>query len=126
MAATSPRQEALERISKVFHEALERIIPADDNQRLKEETFRDFELQAQEFKAALIPTLLEERARLTDSAEVLEVGCYPHCGPHPAASGPAFAVSVFSPAGVQPLIWCGNSWAAGYFRACNGDARCEK
>ncbi|MGC9259577.1 MAG: hypothetical protein ACP5I8_05775 [Phycisphaerae bacterium] len=80
MAATSTRQEALERISKVFHDALERIIPADENQRLKGETFRDFELQAQEFKAALIPTLLEERARLTDSAEVLEAGCCPHCG----------------------------------------------
>lgn len=80
MAATSTRKEALDRISKTFRDALERMIPADENQRLQGNTFRDFELQAQAFKAALIPTLLEERARLTESAEVKEAGCCPHCG----------------------------------------------
>jgi hypothetical protein len=34
-------------------------------------TFRNFELQTQAFKAALLPTLLEQRARLTDSPEAL-------------------------------------------------------
>jgi len=80
MPATTTRQEALERICKTFHDALERMIPADENQRLQGNTFRDFELQAQEVKAALIPTLLEERTRLTDSAEVKDAGCCPHCG----------------------------------------------
>jgi len=80
MAATTTRKEALERLGKVFHDALERMIPADENQRLPGDTFRDFEIQAQAFKAALIPTLLEERARLADSAELEEAGCCPHCG----------------------------------------------
>jgi hypothetical protein len=80
MSATTTRKEALERICKTFHDALERMIPADENQRLSGNTFRDFELQAQAFKAALIPTLLEERARLSGSAEMKEVGCCPHCG----------------------------------------------
>ena len=44
------------------------------------EWLRDFELQAQAFKAALIPTMLEERARLTDSAEMKYPGCCPHGG----------------------------------------------
>ena len=80
MPATTTRQEALERICKTFHDALERMIPADENQRLQGNTFRDFELQTQAFKAALIPVLLEERARLTESAELKEAGCCPHCG----------------------------------------------
>jgi hypothetical protein len=80
MPATTTRKEALERISKTFHEALERMIPADEDQRLPGDTFRDFELEAQKFKAAVIPTLLEERARLTDSAQMKEAGSCPHCG----------------------------------------------
>ncbi len=83
MPAVTTRQEALERISQTFRTALERMIPADETKRLRGTTFRDFELQAQELKAALIPILLEEFARLTDSAEVAEAGCCPHCGsPH--------------------------------------------
>ena len=82
MPATTTRQEALERICKTFHDALERVIPADENQRLQGNNFRDFELQVQAFKAALIPVLLEERARLTESAELKEAGCCPHCGSH--------------------------------------------
>ena len=80
MAATTTRREALERIGKIFHDALERMIPADENQRLQGNNFRDFELQVQAFKAALIPVLLDERARLTESAELKEAGCCPHCG----------------------------------------------
>ena len=80
MPATTTRKEAIERISKTFRDALERMIPEGESQRLPGDSFRDFELQAQAFKAALIPTLLEERARLTDSAEVKEAGCCPHCG----------------------------------------------
>ena len=79
MAATTTRKEAIERINKTFHDALERMIPEDEGQRLPGDSFRDFELQAQAFKAALIPTLLEERARLSDSAEVKQAGCCPHC-----------------------------------------------
>ncbi|MDA8377002.1 MAG: hypothetical protein M0Z50_08080 [Planctomycetia bacterium] len=67
-------------MSKTFHYALERMIPADENQWLPGNTFRDFELQAQAVKAALIPTMLEERARLTDSAEMKDPGCCPHGG----------------------------------------------
>ena len=80
MSAATSRQEALERITKTFRDALERMIPADEGQRLRGTTFRDFELLGQEFKAALMPTLLEEYARLTDSASLKEAGCCPQCG----------------------------------------------
>ena len=42
MSATTTRKEALERICKTFHDALERMILADENQRLSGNTFRDF------------------------------------------------------------------------------------
>ena len=80
MPAATTRQEALERITETFHDALERVIPADGSKRLRGTTFRDFELLAQEFKAALIPTLLEEFARLSESACQEVAGCCPHCG----------------------------------------------
>ena len=80
MSAATTRHEALERITKTFRDALERMIPADKGQRLRGTTFRDFELLGQEFKAALMPTLLEEYARLTDSASLKEAGCCPQCG----------------------------------------------
>ena len=44
MSATTTRKEALERICKTFHDALERMILADENQRLSGNTFRDFDV----------------------------------------------------------------------------------
>lgn len=80
MSAVTTRQEALERINKTFQEALERMIPADASKPLRGGSFRDFELQAQELKTALIPTILEERARLDEAADGKQAGWCPHCG----------------------------------------------
>ena len=80
MSATRTRQEARERILKDFTDVLDRVIPADESVPLKGRTFRDFELQAREVKETVIPTLLEERAALSESASVSKGGRCPHCG----------------------------------------------
>lgn len=80
MAARRTRQEARERLQKLFAEALDRLIPADPGQPMKGRSFRDFELKGVEFKQALVPALLEELAGLDESAQVPEAGRCPHCG----------------------------------------------
>jgi hypothetical protein len=80
MAARTTRREARERLVKTFMESLDRMIPEDESVPLKGKTFRDFELQAQKLKEAVVPTLLEERAALDDGAEVSGAGICPHCG----------------------------------------------
>jgi hypothetical protein len=80
MSAIRTRQEARERIAKNFFDALDRIIPADESVPLKGTTFRDFELQARQVKETVIPTLLEERAALSESASQQQAGLCPRCG----------------------------------------------
>ncbi|MHB1768470.1 MAG: hypothetical protein ACYCUV_11555 [Phycisphaerae bacterium] len=80
MSAIRTRQEARERIAKHFFDELDRVIPADESVPLKGQTFRDFELQARQIKEAVIPTLLEERAALSESASQRQAGRCPHCG----------------------------------------------
>ncbi len=80
MSAIRTRQEARERIAKHFFDELDRMIPADESVPLKGQTFRDFEEQARCVKEAVIPTLLEERAALSESAIQQQAGLCPRCG----------------------------------------------
>ena len=80
MPALRTRQEARERVMKTMLAALDRIMPAEEAKPLKGTTFGSWEDQADEFKRAVIPTLLEERAALEPNARVEAGGCCPLCG----------------------------------------------
>jgi len=82
MAARTTRQEARENITKAFMDSLDRIIPADERVPLRGRTFLDWERQADVMRQAVMPTLLQERAALDDSAQVEAdgVGRCPWCG----------------------------------------------
>ncbi len=80
MPARTTRKEARERLIKTMLAAVDRIVPEDESVPLKGSTFREWEDQADAFKRAVIPTLLEERAALEDSARVGHGGHCPHCG----------------------------------------------
>jgi len=80
MAARTTRKEARERLIKTMLAAVDRIIPADESVPLKGSTFGEWEDQADAFKRAVIPTLLEERAALEETAKVEQGGHCPHCG----------------------------------------------
>jgi len=80
MAALRTRKQARERALQTFRAALDRMIPEDESVALQGRTFRDFELQVQTLKEAVIPTVLEERAALDAQAQVAAAGACPHCG----------------------------------------------
>ena len=80
MPATTTRKEARERLLKTMLEALDRIIPEDESKPLKGTTFGSWEDQTDEFKRAVVPTLLEERLALEPNAKVEESGHCPLCG----------------------------------------------
>src|SRR5579884_47156 len=80
MPANRSRKEARQRVIQAFMTSLDQILPEDESVPLKGRTFREFETQAQTLKAAVIPTLLEERAGLDASAHVATAGRCPHCG----------------------------------------------
>lgn len=80
MPARTTRKEARERLLKTMLAALDRMIPQDESKPLKGMIFADWEDQADEFKRAVIPTLLEERAALDGQAQVSHGGHCPHCG----------------------------------------------
>jgi len=82
MAARTTREEARERIAKAFMDSLNRIIPPDERVPLRGRTFGDWERQADEMRKAVIPTLLQERAALDESAAVESggTGKCPRCG----------------------------------------------
>lgn len=79
MPALSTRQEARERVRKLFEQSLERMIPADESVPLRGQTFRDFEDQAEQLGQAVLPALLEERAALEPTASVGSAGHCPYC-----------------------------------------------
>ncbi len=62
--------------------SLDRIIPADESKPLKGSKFLDWELQVQLLKRAVLPTVLEERVALEESALVEggQAGDCPYCG----------------------------------------------
>ena len=80
MPARTTRKEARERLLKTMLAALDRIIPPDEAQPLKGRIFADWEDQTDEFKRAVIPTILEERAALEANAQVQDGGHCPFCG----------------------------------------------
>jgi len=80
MPARTTRKEARERLLKGMLAAVDRIIPADESAPLRGSTFADWESQADAFKRAVIPTLLEERAALEANALVTDGGTCPYCG----------------------------------------------
>jgi hypothetical protein len=80
MPARITRTEARERLIDTFMAALDRIIPEDESKPLKGTTFASWEDQADAFKQAVVPTLLEERAALEPNARVEQGGHCPFCG----------------------------------------------
>jgi hypothetical protein len=80
MPARTTRKEARQRLLKTFLDAMDRIIPEDESKPLQGRKFGDWEDQADVLKRAVIPTLLEERAALEESARVESGGCCPYCG----------------------------------------------
>ena len=79
MAAIRTRAQARERVTQILDEWLDQWIPLDESKPLKGQTFRDFELQGVNLKAALIPSLLEELAGLSEAAQAASAGRCPHC-----------------------------------------------
>jgi hypothetical protein len=82
MAARTTRGEARERVIKSFMDSLDRIIPPDEAVPLRGKTFLDWERQADVMRKAVLPTLLQERAALDQTAVVEAGGCgkCPRCG----------------------------------------------
>jgi hypothetical protein len=82
MPARTTRKDARERLIKTLLAAVDRIIPEDESKPLRGSTFGDWEDQTDEFKRAVIPTILEERAALESNAcvEAGAAGCCPFCG----------------------------------------------
>jgi hypothetical protein len=80
MAAKRTREEARDRLRKLFEAELDRLVPADAEKPMKGRTFLDFEMQGVALKQALVPAVLEELAGLSEAAEVKEAGHCPHCG----------------------------------------------
>lgn len=80
MPARITRQEARQKMIDVFMSSLDKVIPADERIPLRGRTFLDWEQQAEQFKHAVLPTLLEERAALDDNALALAGGHCPYCG----------------------------------------------
>lgn len=80
MGTKRSRVEARERLRQILEKQLDRWIPADERVPLKGEIFRDFEEQADQIKAALLPTYLEERCALDDKSMPELPGNCPHCG----------------------------------------------
>jgi hypothetical protein len=79
MAAIRTREQARERVSQIVGKWLDQWIPLDASKPLKGRTFRDFEMQGVNLKAALIPALLEELAGLSDAAQAESAGRCPRC-----------------------------------------------
>jgi ribosomal protein S14 len=59
---------------------LDRMIPLDEEVRLKGATFADFEDQVEGLARGALPVVLEERAALEPNAEVATAGRCPRCG----------------------------------------------
>ena len=80
METIRSRAEARERLRQILEKQLDQLIPADERVPLKGEIFRDFEEQADQIKAALLPGYLEERCALDDKSMPELPGSCPHCG----------------------------------------------
>ena len=79
MPARTTRQDARQRAIQAFMTSLDRMIPADESVPLKGSTFLDWENQVAEMRRAVLPTVLEERAALEETAQVDRGGHCPFC-----------------------------------------------
>jgi hypothetical protein len=80
MPARTTRQQARQRAIAAFMASLDRIIPPDEAVPLRGGTFLDWERQVGDMRRAVLPTVLEERAALEDTARVESGGRCPGCG----------------------------------------------
>jgi hypothetical protein len=80
MPARTTRQEARQRALNASTASLERIVPPDASVPLRGSTFRDREDRVAQMRAAVLPTVLGERAALEPDARVEDAGHCPHCG----------------------------------------------
>ncbi len=80
MAARVTREQAREAAIQAFMSSLDRMIPPDASKPLKGAKFIDWENQIEQMAQAVLPTVLEQRAMLEDSAQVPQAGHCPHCG----------------------------------------------
>ena len=80
MPALRTREEARERMTRMFEQLRDRLIPLDESKPLKGSKFRDWEEQADEIERTLTTAFMEERAGLEDNAQVAAAGRCPHCG----------------------------------------------
>ena len=79
MPARTTRQDARKRAIDAFMMSLDRIIPADESVPLKGSTFLDWENQVAQMRRAVMPTVLEERSALEQTALVENGGYCPFC-----------------------------------------------
>lgn len=79
MPALTTREAARERLLQLFKTALDRAIPANESVPLKGAVFADFENQAYEVGDEVLAALMEERAKLDESALALSAGRCPYC-----------------------------------------------
>jgi hypothetical protein len=62
MSALTDRQQARDRLNKVFQSILDKVVPLDESVPLPGKKFVDWEELADEVDRTLVPTFLEERA----------------------------------------------------------------
>ena len=79
MAARITRQQAREVAIKSFMSSLDRLIPEDTSKPLKGAKFIDWENQIEQMAQAVLPTVLEQRAMLEETAQAERAGRCPHC-----------------------------------------------
>jgi hypothetical protein len=76
----SRRQQARERLMAVLEKALDKCIPSDEGQPMKDGKFREWEDMADEFDREVTGAFLEELAACSREAALAEPGGCPHCG----------------------------------------------
>lgn len=76
----SEREAARRRLTAVFEKALDKYVPADGSQPVKDGKFWEWEEMADGFDREVTGAFLEELARLSSSAALAEPGPCPHCG----------------------------------------------
>jgi hypothetical protein len=76
----SKRQEARKRMQEVLQKLLDKHIPADESQPMKDGKFWEWEDMADQFDRELTGAFLEELAACSMAAELGEPGCCVHCG----------------------------------------------
>lgn len=76
----SRRQQARERMRAVLEKALEKYIPGEQKQAMKDGKFWEWEDLADDFDREVTGAFLEELAGCSAVAGMLEPGGCPHCG----------------------------------------------